>query len=169
MSKRAASGLTLRSWGSHCDREQGLGVRGGREAPRLPSLDPVKLRRRPQQAARRGRAAGRPPRPLPWPSAESPQRSGTPRLSGECIRGLGNVKRRDFADGRTEGGCPQDLGVGAGDAAGGDRGLRPGKGTGRPRTTAPCHGGCHPPVTPSEMHCRYTPTLLGALKLSGTS
>lgn len=26
-----------------------------------------------------------------------------------------------------------------------------------------------PPVTPSEMHCRYTPTLLGALKLSGTS
>lgn len=41
--------------------------------------------------------------------------------------------------------------------------------TGRPRTTAPCHGGCHPPVTPSEMHCRYTPTLLGALKLSGTS
>lgn len=129
-------------------RSEGWEGIAGWKAPGLPSLTSVKRWRRPQQAARRERAADLFLRPLPRPSAESPQRSGKPPLSGKCICGLGNVKGLDFADGSTEKGLP--LGPRRGCWPHGGWGLwvlrpreRSERRAGQPGTTAPRHCGCH--------------------------
>lgn len=152
MSKRAASGLTLRRGGHSVlgkPLRPGAGAggawRAGGSPPALPG----------PRAATEAAAAGSPPRASSRPPPQTPPLAfcrepsaerDTPTLRRVYPRPR-KCQKTGFRGRTHRGTLPSGPRVDAGDA-GGDRGLRPGKGAGRPRTTAPRHGGCHPAGRP---------------------
>lgn len=173
MSKRAASGLTLRRGGHSVlgkPLRPGAGAggawRAGGSPPALPG----------PRAATEAAAAGSPPRASSRPPPQTPPLAfcrepsverDTPTLRRVYPRPR-KCQKTGFRGRTHRGTLPSGPRVDAGDA-GGDRGLRPGKEPAGPGRRHRGTAAVTPPVAPSEMRCRYTPTLLGALKLSGAS